>query len=181
MLFSQKFRSFSRKTCTLNEWVAAPYMRRDFKLSKMPQKAELTVCALGFYELFVNGKKITKGHLSPYIVNPDQVLPYDTYDVSSLLNVGDNVVAFILGKSCRVVKSHFCNTVLRFLQHGFCVLCNKKALAENTRARRCSFYCSMGFNSKSHFLPYRHSKDTSKFVSGFVRSRVLRCSLAPQQ
>ena len=97
MLFSQKFRSFSRKTCTLNEWVAAPYMRRDFKLSKMPQKAELTVCALGFYELFVNGKKITKGHLSPYIVNPDQVLPYDTYDVSSLLNVGDNVVAFILG------------------------------------------------------------------------------------
>ena len=97
MIFCQKFISFSRKTCTLNDWVAAPYMRRDFNLSTLPQKAELTVCALGFYELFVNGKKITKGHLSPFIVNPDQVLPYDTYDVTSLLCEGDNVIAFILG------------------------------------------------------------------------------------
>ncbi len=97
MLFSNEFRSFSRKTCTLNDWVAAPYMRRDFTLSAIPEKAELTVCALGFYELFVNGKKITKGHLSPYIVNPDQVLPYDHYDVTPLLNAGENVIAFILG------------------------------------------------------------------------------------
>ena len=97
MLFSQEFRSFSRKTCTLNDWVAAPYMRRDFALDKLPERAELTICALGFYELYVNGKKITKGHLSPYIVNSDQVLPYDTYDVSALLNKGANVLAFILG------------------------------------------------------------------------------------
>ena len=97
MLFSQKFISFSRKTCTLNDWVAAPYMRRDFVITELPQKAELTVCALGFYELYVNGKRITKGHLSPYIVNPNQVLPYDTYDVSALLQKGENVVAFLLG------------------------------------------------------------------------------------
>ena len=97
MLLSQKFRSFTRKTCRLNDWVAAPYVRRDFKLSTLPERAELTVCALGFYELYVNGKKITKGHLSPYIVNSDQVLPYDTYDVSALLCEGDNVLAFILG------------------------------------------------------------------------------------
>ena len=51
MFFSQKFISFSRKTCTLNDWVAAPYMRRDFVITQLPQKAELTVCALGFYEL----------------------------------------------------------------------------------------------------------------------------------
>ena len=97
MLFSQKFISFSRKTCTLNDWVAAPYMRRDFVLKAIPEKAELTVCALGFYEAYVNGKRITKGHLSPYIVNPNQVLPYDTYDVSALLCEGENVVAFLLG------------------------------------------------------------------------------------
>ena len=97
MIFSDEFRSFSRKTCTLNDWVAAPYMRRDFTLSEIPEKAELTVCALGFYELYVNGKKITKGHLSPYIVNPDQVLPYDTYDVTDLLCRGENVLGFLLG------------------------------------------------------------------------------------
>lgn len=97
MIFSDEFRSFSRKTCRLNDWVAAPYMRRDFTLSEIPEKAELTVCALGFYELYVNGKKITKGHLSPYIVNPDQVLPYDTYDVTDLLCRGQNVLGFLLG------------------------------------------------------------------------------------
>ena len=97
MIFSDEFRSFSRKTCTLNDWVAAPYMRRDFTLFERPEKAELTVCALGFYELYVNGKKITKGHLSPYIVNPDQVLPYDTYEVTDLLAEGQNVLGFILG------------------------------------------------------------------------------------
>ena len=97
MLFSNEFRSFSRKTCTLHDWVAAPYMRRDFSLSAIPEKAELTICALGFYELYVNGKKITRGHLSPYIVNPDQVLPYDTYDVTDLLVEGENVLGFLLG------------------------------------------------------------------------------------
>ena len=97
MLFSSEFRSFSRKTCTLNDWVAAPYMRRDFVLDALPERAELTVCALGFYELYVNGKRITKGHLSPYIVNSDQVIPYDTYDVSALLREGENVLGFLLG------------------------------------------------------------------------------------
>ena len=72
MLFSQKFISFSKTPCGPHDWVAAPYMRRDFHLSALPQKAELTICALGFYELFVNGKKITKGHLSPFIVNSDR-------------------------------------------------------------------------------------------------------------
>ena len=97
MLFSNEFRSFGRKTCTLNDWVAAPYMRRDFTLDTLPEKAELTICALGFYELYVNGKNITKGHLSPYIVNSDQVLPYDTYDVTELLVKGENVLGFLLG------------------------------------------------------------------------------------
>ena len=97
MLFSQNFISFARKTCTLSDWVAAPYMRRDFELSEQPEKAELTVCALGFYELFVNGRRITKGHLSPYIVNSNQILPYDVYDVTPLLCEGKNVLAFILG------------------------------------------------------------------------------------
>ena len=97
MVFSQKFISFSTTPCGPHEWVAAPYMRREITLSALPEAAELTVCALGFYELFVNGKRITKGHLSPYIVNSDQVLPYDTYDIAPLLRVGENVFAFILG------------------------------------------------------------------------------------
>ena len=40
MLFSSEFSSFSRKTCTLNDWVAAPYMCRDFTLSEISEKAD---------------------------------------------------------------------------------------------------------------------------------------------
>ena len=39
MIFSDEFRSFSRTTCRLNDWVSAPYMRRDFTLSKISEKA----------------------------------------------------------------------------------------------------------------------------------------------
>ena len=97
MLFSQKFISFSTTPCGPFDWVAAPYMRRAINLTALPESAELTVCALGFYEVYVNGKHITKGHLSPFIVNSNQVLPYDTYDVTPLLRKGENVIAFILG------------------------------------------------------------------------------------
>ena len=97
MLFSKKFVSATLEKATTKKNVAAPYMRRDIVLDEIPDSAEITVCGLGFYELFVNGKKLTKGLLSPYIVNPDQVLPYDTYNVTDLLVYGENTFAFILG------------------------------------------------------------------------------------
>ena len=97
MVFSQKFVSATLDKATINKNVAAPYMRRDIVLEKAPEAAEITVCALGFYELYINGQRITRGHMSPYIVNPDQVLPYDHYDVASYLKRGENTFAFILG------------------------------------------------------------------------------------
>ena len=97
MIFSTKFVSATKEKSTTKKNVPAPYMRRDIILDRIPEKAEITVCGLGFYELFVNGRRITKGHLSPYIVNPDQVLPYDTYDITDMLVYGENTFAFLLG------------------------------------------------------------------------------------
>ena len=97
MIFSTKFVSATTEKSTTKKNVAAPYLRRTLIFDVVPERAEITVCGLGFYELFINGKKITKGHLSPYIVNPDQVLPYDTYDITDMLIYGENVFAFMLG------------------------------------------------------------------------------------
>ena len=94
MIFSSKFVSATLEKSTTQKNAPAPYLRRDIVLDKLPEKTEITVCGLGFYELYVNGKKITKGHLAPYIVNPDQVLPYDHYDVSDLMVYGENTFAF---------------------------------------------------------------------------------------
>ena len=67
---------------TLEKHVPAPYLRRKFDLDFVPDTAKISICGLGFYRLFINGKDITKGHLAPYISNPDDICYYDTYDVS---------------------------------------------------------------------------------------------------
>ena len=97
MVFSSNFVSATIEKSTTKKNVAAPYLRRDIVLDKIPERTEITVCGLGFYEIYVNGKRITKGHLSPYIVNSDQVLPYDHYDVSDMMVYGENTFAFQLG------------------------------------------------------------------------------------
>lgn len=97
MQFSTHFITATHELSTLFHHVPAPYLRRSFTLEKLPEKAEITLCALGFYELFVNGERITRGLLSPYITNPDQLLPYDNYDILPYLRAGKNTLGFLLG------------------------------------------------------------------------------------
>ena len=54
--------------CIRDRYVPAPYLRKSFRLEVLPEKAELLICGLGFYELYVNGRRITKGLLSPRCV-----------------------------------------------------------------------------------------------------------------
>ena len=75
--------------------ISAPLLRHLFE--KKPGKAQISVIGLGFYRLFLNGKDITKGELAPYISNPDHYVYVDEYDVTDLLNDGENVVGLILG------------------------------------------------------------------------------------
>jgi len=77
--------------------VPAPYLRKRFTLEKKPEKAELLLCGLGFYELYVNGQRVTKGALAPYISNPDDLIYYDAYDLSAHLTQGENVLGLCLG------------------------------------------------------------------------------------
>lgn len=43
------------------EEVPAPVFRKSIRLEEGEKSGEILICGLGFYELFVNGKKITKG------------------------------------------------------------------------------------------------------------------------
>ena len=63
--------------------------------------AKWMTSGLGIYELYVNGTRITKGLLAPYISNPDDILYYDRYDVKPLLKTGRNVIAILLGNGMR--------------------------------------------------------------------------------
>jgi len=99
MLLSKKFISATNfwEYATYSKIVNAPYLRKNMNLEKKPEKAEITICGLGFYKLFVNGKDITKGLIAPYISNSDKVVFFDNYDITPYLTAGKNTFGFMLG------------------------------------------------------------------------------------
>lgn len=101
MKLSTKFIKAGNQLCDFGHQVSAPYLRKAFTLNFKPLKAEITICGLGFYELYINGKNITKGPLAPYISNTDDICYYDNYDISELLSEGQNVVGILLGNGFR--------------------------------------------------------------------------------
>ncbi|MBQ7912441.1 MAG: family 78 glycoside hydrolase catalytic domain [Clostridia bacterium] len=96
-MFSNKFIAASKEFCTHEKMIPAPLFRKSFSIERLPQKAELSICGLGFYKLYLNGKEITKGQFAPFQSNPDQLLYYDQYDLSELLQKGENVIGVMLG------------------------------------------------------------------------------------
>ena len=96
-MFSTKFIAATKEYSTHEKFIPAPYMRKSFTLEALPKKASLTICGLGFYKLYLNGKEITNGYLASFQSNPDDVLYYDVYDVKPLLKKGENVIGIQLG------------------------------------------------------------------------------------
>ncbi len=96
-MFSEKFIKATERYAAFDAPVPAPYIRKNFTLSEKPEKATLTVTAVGFYRVFVNGHEVQVGRLAPYISNPDEMQFYDTIDISAHLTEGKNCIAFWLG------------------------------------------------------------------------------------
>ncbi len=84
---TQEFNTFEKN-------VPAYYFRRAFGMTA-PTVAKITIAVCGFYELYLNGERITRGLLSPYISNPNDYVYYDEYDVT--LCEGENVIGVWLG------------------------------------------------------------------------------------
>ncbi len=94
---SKKFIAASEDMCGLHHASPAPYFRKNIFIDKKVRSAVLTVCGLGFYRFWLNGREYTRGLLSPYITNPDSILDYDRYDLGGALGDGKNTLAFQLG------------------------------------------------------------------------------------
>lgn len=97
MNFSETFVCASKTYNELHAHVNAPYLRKSFFVDDSVSSAEIIVCGVGFYRIWINGTEITKGMFAPYISNPDDILYYDRYDLSPSLQTGKNVLGFLLG------------------------------------------------------------------------------------
>jgi alpha-L-rhamnosidase len=74
----------------------APYLRRAFSLDKPVVSARLHVTALGLYEARLNGHRVGDAFLTPGWTDYRQRVLYQTYDVTSLLTAGENVLGAII-------------------------------------------------------------------------------------
>lgn len=98
---TRKFISAGGRKSDFGSSVPAPMLRRSFFLDRVQDGGSLTITGLGFYRLFINGKEITRGHLSPYIANPDHFVYFDKYDLGGLLRKGENAIGILLGAGIR--------------------------------------------------------------------------------
>ncbi len=75
----------------------AAYLRRTLALSKNVQSARLYVTALGSYRVFLNGRRVGGDVLTPDFTDYRKRVLYQTYDVTSFMVNGDNVIGAVLG------------------------------------------------------------------------------------
>lgn len=73
------------------------YLRKSFRTGKQILEATAHVCGLGHYEFSLNGTKVGDGEFTPLWSDYDKTVYYNTYDVTRLLQRGENVAGVLLG------------------------------------------------------------------------------------
>jgi len=98
---------------TADSKINSPILYKKFELAEIGEYSTVNVCGLGFFELYINGKKVSEDLMNPVRTDYDRVeyrnlkYPYDnetvkrlyylTYEVSSYLKEGTNTIAVWLG------------------------------------------------------------------------------------
>jgi alpha-L-rhamnosidase len=77
--------------------ISMPYLRKDFALAKPIAKARVYATALGLYELRLNGQRVGDHVFAPDWTAYDKRVRYQVYDVTSMVNQGDNTLAGMVG------------------------------------------------------------------------------------
>jgi hypothetical protein len=84
---------------------ALPLFRRTFNVRPGLQRAVVYICGLGQYELFANGAKVGDALLTPGWSKYDKTCLYDTFDLTSSLIGGTNVLGVMLGNGMYRVEA----------------------------------------------------------------------------
>lgn len=74
-----------------------PLFRKEFNVPKEITSARLYITGLGYYEAYLNGKKVGDNILDPGWINYKKQVLYSVYDVTRYLTKGSNVVGAMLG------------------------------------------------------------------------------------
>jgi alpha-L-rhamnosidase len=84
--------------------ISAPLLRKKFTLKKPIKQATAFVTGVGYYEFYLNGKKVGNHVLDPPMTNYRKRVLYASYDVTNQLKKGANAVGIILGNGAWRMK-----------------------------------------------------------------------------
>ena len=65
-------------------------LEKEFDVSDEIEEALIDICGLGYYTLYVNGRRIGDSYLNNDVTNYDKSVYYDTYDIRNFLKQGSN-------------------------------------------------------------------------------------------
>jgi alpha-L-rhamnosidase len=75
----------------------APMFRKEFTATRNIRRARLYISGVGYYELHINGERVSDHVLDPAWTTYSKRVLYSAYDVTPLLRKGPNALGVILG------------------------------------------------------------------------------------
>ncbi len=85
-----------QKTDTIT-YAPAVYLRKEFASNQPVQYAVANICGLGLNELYINGNKVSNELLNPAFTDYQKRVFYKSYDVTRMVQKGENTIGVILG------------------------------------------------------------------------------------
>jgi alpha-L-rhamnosidase len=74
-------------------------LRREAVIPQRPVRATAYVCGLGYFELYLNGRRVGNHVMDPIFTDYARRVSYVTFDVTDLVRAGANAVGVILGNA----------------------------------------------------------------------------------
>ncbi len=172
----------------------APLFRKSFNAAK-GEKAEITICGLGFFKLFINGKKVSDDLLSPnatcYSERDLSKFEYHLYDdisfriycikynISDYLLEGENTLTVMLGNGYYNQVSRDAEGYVKFGTPKLCYIIEKESgevISDESTLSHSGFitYNNL-YNGEVHdYSLYPHGFDKNGYNGeGFKESTVI--------
>lgn len=75
----------------------SPLMRREYHIGNKILSATAYITSHGMYQAYINGERVGDAYFTPGWTSYNRRLQYQTYDVTELLQKGDNAIGVMLG------------------------------------------------------------------------------------
>lgn len=192
MKHEQIFRDSKWIECTGSD---APLFRKVFT-AKKGEKAEITICGLGFFKFYINGKKVSDDLLVPNATcyewrdlhkltfKLDDEMSFRIYcmkyDISDYLADGENVMTVIVGNGYYNQISRDAEGDVKFGDPKLCYFIEKESgnvICDETTLAHKGFitYNNLYYGEKHDYTLYPHGCEKADFSGeGFAESTVVK-------